>query len=83
MLRYFVAGHFWLLFLMTLLFGSGYARTLPDRYHVFGVGYLDPTHYTFLVLFTLAATAFFTRAWWKTRDDVKPIKADRHPELDV
>jgi len=83
MLRYFIAGHVWLFFLIALLFGSGYARHSPSRYHVFGYGFIDPTHYNLLVLFTLAATTYFTRAWWKTRDDVKPNKAQRHPELDA
>ena len=32
MLRYFVAGHVWLFFLLALLFGSGYARHSPSSY---------------------------------------------------
>jgi hypothetical protein len=83
MLRYFVAGHVWLFFLLALLFGSGYARTAPSRYHVLGVGFIDPTRFNLLVLFTLAATVYFTRAWWKTRDDMKPIGAHRHHELET
>ena len=83
MLRYFVAGHLWLFFFLALLFGSGYARHSPSRYHVLGVGFIDPTHYNLLVLFTFAATVFFTRAWWKTRDEAKPLKPHRHPEVDT
>jgi fumarate reductase subunit C len=83
MLRYFVAAHFWLLFLMALLFGSEYARIKPYRYQVFGVGFIDTTQYNFLVLITLAATVHFTRAWWKTRNDVTPIKVRRHHELET
>jgi hypothetical protein len=83
MLRYFIAGHFWLLFLLSLLFGAGDPRTGSSRYHVLGFGSVDPAKYNILVLFTLAVTGYFTRAWWMTRDDVRPIKGHRHPELDA
>ena len=66
-----------------LLFGSGYARHSPVYYNVFGVGFIDPTHFHILVLFTFAAAAFFTRAWWKTRDDMRPAKAYHRQELET
>jgi len=49
MLRYFVASQIWLLFALLLLLGGGTARVNPTYYNVFGIGFLSPAAYWFVI----------------------------------
>lgn len=49
MLRYFVASQIWLLFALLLLLGGGTARINPTYYNVFGIGFLSPAAYWFVL----------------------------------
>lgn len=66
MLRYFVAWNLWLGFGLFLILGKGYARQSPDYFSVFGWGWIEPSHFWFVVLVAAAATAGSLIAWRRT-----------------
>ena len=66
MLRYFVAAQAWLAAALTLLLARGYARTSPDFYDLFGVGWISPSTYRLVVLVCFVLAAVFTGLWLKT-----------------
>ncbi|MBN1124236.1 MAG: hypothetical protein JXA82_04450 [Sedimentisphaerales bacterium] len=68
MLRYFVAGHFWLLVTLLLLIGRKAWRAGPTRYSCFGAGSFTPTVYNLILLGTLVITIGCFVVMWKTCD---------------
>lgn len=71
MLRYFVAGNFWLAFAVLLLLGRQVERGNPTRYSVFEFGFMTPETYWFGVVVALVAALGCVAAWTRTmtKDD--------------
>lgn len=68
MLRYFIAGNYWLSFALLLFLGQKWERNSPIRYSFFGVGStLSPTTYTLMILLTIGLAAMSFGLMWVTR----------------
>jgi hypothetical protein len=77
MMRYFVAGNFWLAIALAAFTGQTWERSNPTRYSFFGVGgWMTPTSYNLILLLCLALAAVFFSMAWKRRQ----IKASAFKE---
>lgn len=64
MLRYFVAGNFWLAFTLVLLLARGYApNSNGQTFTVFGVGHITPEVFWLAAIAGAAATVACVIAW--------------------
>lgn len=70
MLRYFVAGNFWLAFALILLLAKGVARYEPTFFTVFGVGWIKPEVFWFAVITAFVAAVLCMLGWQKTMSSV-------------
>lgn len=66
MLRYFIAGNFWLVFGLTLLLGKGHALVVSTHYLLFGFSLIEPVVFWFAVIVSFLAAALCIFGWQRT-----------------
>ncbi|MDB5310081.1 MAG: Serine/threonine protein kinase [Gemmataceae bacterium] len=79
MTRYFTAANLWFVAGLVLLLARGYARRDPDRYTLFGSGWIDPGVYWLVVGAVFAAAGFCFLRWRQTRPPAAPPTARPGP----
>lgn len=81
MLRYFIAWNLWIVAVVSLLLGRGYARRSPDRYTIFGMGWIEPGWFWCVVLIAVAAGAACFVLWHRSREQAVPVIPPRGFEV--
>ena len=81
MLRYFIAWTLWIVAVVSLLLARGYARRSPDKYTIFGVGWIEPEWFWCVIAICVAAGMGCFVLWHRSRQHAAAANMPRGFEV--